>query len=173
MQIGQQKVVSVTYSLQSSLNGVDFELVEETGTEFPLVFLFGSGQLIPDFENNLSGKVSGDEFSFVIASENAYGPVDDEALVRVGMDMFKVDGVVDMEILRVGNVIPLLDRDGNQLAAKILSIDDETVLLDFNHPLAGHTLQFDGKVVEVREASEEELTHGHAHTPGMHDDHDH
>ncbi|MFM7014785.1 MAG: peptidylprolyl isomerase, partial [Bacteroidota bacterium] len=62
----------------------------------------------------------------------------------------------------------------NQLAAKVLSIDDETVLLDFNHPLAGHTLQFNGQVVEVREATEEELSHGHAHTPGMHDhDHEH
>jgi FKBP-type peptidyl-prolyl cis-trans isomerase SlyD len=83
--------------------------------------------------------------------------------------MFKVDGVLDLEVLRIGNMVPLLDREGNQLVAKIVSVDDGTVLLDFNHPLAGHDLHFAGKVMEVREASADELSHGHAHTPGMHD----
>ena len=95
--------------------------------------------------------------------------IDDEAFVRVGMDMFKIDGEMDTEILRIGNVVPLLDSDGNQLAAKIVSIEEETVMLDFNHPLAGHNLHFVGEVVEVREASSEELNHGHAHQEGMHD----
>lgn len=169
MQIGQNKIVAVTYSLKSSQNGGPQESVEDTGTDNPLTFLFGSGQLIPEFEKNLSGMVVGSKFEFSIDVENAYGMIDDEAFVRVGMEMFKVDGELDMEILRVGNVVPLLDSDGNQLAAKIVSIEDETVLLDFNHPLAGHNLHFEGAVVEVREATPEELDHGHAHSDGMHD----
>ncbi len=169
MQIGQNKVVAVTYSLKSSQNGGAPELVEDTGTDNPLTFLFGSGQLIPEFEKNLNGMEVGNKFEFSIDADNAYGVIDDEAFVRVGMDMFKIDGEMDTEILRIGNVVPLLDSDGNQLAAKIVSIEEETVMLDFNHPLAGHNLHFVGEVVEVREASSEELNHGHAHQEGMHD----
>lgn len=169
MQIGQKKVVSVTYILHSSKDGSERVMVEETGTENPMVFLFGSGQLIPAFESNLMGLTEGSPFSFSIEAEQAYGLLEDDALVRVPDDMFKVDGVLDLEVLRIGNMVPLLDREGNQLVARIAAIDEGTVLLDFNHPLAGHDLHFSGSVVGVREASPEELEHGHAHHPGMHD----
>lgn len=169
MQIGQNKVVSVTYRLQSSQNGSEPTFVEETGNDNPLVFLFGTGQLIPEFERNLENLTIGNDFEFHIQAENAYGMIDEEAFVNVGIDMFKVDGEIDMEVLRVGNMVPLLDNDGNQLVAKIMSVEGEQVMLDFNHPLAGHNLHFAGKVVEVREASPEELEHGHAHSDGMHD----
>jgi FKBP-type peptidyl-prolyl cis-trans isomerase SlyD len=169
MQIGQNKVVTVSYVLHSSKEGSEKVKVEEPGDENPLVFLFGSGQLIPAFESNLLGLTIGNDFSFSIDAENAYGMMEDDALVRVPDEMFKVDGVLDLEVLRIGNMVPLLDREGNQLVAKIVSVDDGTVLLDFNHPLAGHDLHFAGKVMEVREASADELSHGHAHTPGMHD----
>ena len=168
MQIGPNKVVSVTYRLQSSQPGAEPVFVEETGNENPLTFLFGSGQLIPEFERNLEGLTIGKEFEFKIDSENAYGNMDEEALVKVSTDMFKVEGVLDVEILREGNTVPLLDRDGNQLVAKIVSFTDEEVMLDFNHPLAGQNLHFAGAVVEVREATAQELEHGHAHD-GMHD----
>ncbi len=168
MQIGQNTVVSVTYLLKSSQNGSEPVKVEETGNENPLVFLFGAGQLIPEFERNLMGLTVGSDFSFSIEAANAYGLPEDEALVRVPLDIFKVDGVVDMEILRIGNMVPLMDREGNQMVAKVVSIEDDTVLLDFNHPLAGHDLHFSGKVAEVREASEEELSHGHVHGPDGH-----
>jgi len=168
MQIGPNKVVAVSYRLQSSQDGAEPVFVEETGNENPLTFLFGSGQLIPEFESNLEGLTVGKEFSFKIDSDDAYGKMEEDALVKVGTDMFKVDGVLDMEILRIGNTVPLLDRDGNQLMAKIVTIADEEVLLDFNHPLAGQNLHFEGAVVLVREATEQELEHGHAHD-GMHD----
>lgn len=169
MQIGQNKVVTVTYVLHSSKEGAEKTMVEETGNENPLIFLYGSGQLIPAFEENLTGLTEGNEFSFSIAAENAYGNMEEEALVRVGDDMFKVDGVLDLEVLHVGNMVPLLDREGNQLVARIAGIEDSTVLLDFNHPLAGQDLHFAGTVVNVREATSDELNHGHAHHPGMHD----
>ena len=168
MEIGQNKIVSVTYRLESSQGGNSPSFVEETDASQPLVFLFGAGQLIPEFEKNLEGLTSGKEFSFAIQSENAYGDVDEEAVVTVGNEMFKVDGVLDLEVLRIGNMVPLLDREGNQLMAKILSMADDTVTLDFNHPLAGHDLHFKGTVVNVREATSEELDHGHAHGEGGH-----
>jgi FKBP-type peptidyl-prolyl cis-trans isomerase SlyD len=169
MQIGQNKVVSVTYKLESSQGDSTPSFVEETNASQPLMFLFGSGQLIPEFEKNLEGLITGNNFTFKIDAENAYGEVDDDAVVTVNNEMFKVDGVLDLEVLRIGNMVPLLDREGNQLVAKILSLADDTVTLDFNHPLAGHNLHFTGTVIEVREASEEELAHGHAHGEGMHD----
>ena len=168
MQIGQNKVVSVTYILHSSKDGSEKVMVEETGNENPLIFLFGSGQLIPAFESNLNGLTEGSPFSFSIDAENAYGMTEEDALVKVADDMFKVDGVLDLEVLRIGNMVPLLDREGNQLVARIAAIEDGTVLLDFNHPLAGHDLHFSGTVVNIREATAEEISHGHAHTPGMH-----
>ena len=168
MQIGQKKVVSVMYRLESSQGENTPTFVEETNETQPLVFLFGSGQLIPDFEKNLEGLSTGNDFTFRIDAENAYGEVDDEAVVTVSNEMFKVDGVLDLEVLRIGNMVPLLDREGNQLVAKILSMANDTVTLDFNHPLAGQNLHFSGKVIDVRNASEEEISHGHVHGEGGH-----
>jgi FKBP-type peptidyl-prolyl cis-trans isomerase SlyD len=80
------------------------------------------------------------------------------------IDIFKVDGVVDMAMLKTGNIIPMSDRDGNRLDGKVIAITGESVKMDFNHPLAGHQLHFSGEVIDVRDASEEEIAHGHAHT---------
>lgn len=159
----------MTYVLHSSKEGNERTQVEETGNDNPLIFLFGSGQLIPAFEENLNGLTEGSPFSFSIEAGNAYGIVEEDAFVRVPDDMFKTEGVLDLDVLRIGNMVPLLDREGNQLVARIAGIEDTTVLLDFNHPLAGHDLHFAGTVVGIREATEEELEHGHAHHPGMHD----
>lgn len=169
MEVSKDKVITVTYVLHSNLEGQEKSLVEETGNENPLVFLFGSGQLIPAFEENLLGLIEGNDFSFSIEADNAYGLVDEEAIIRVPDDMFKVDGVIDLDVLRIGNMVPLMDKEGNQLVARIAGIEGNSVTLDFNHPLAGHFLHFSGKVVGIRDASAEELEHGHAHQPGMHD----
>lgn len=167
MKIDVNKVVSVTYRLEANPAGQEKQHIETAGTDRPLVFLFGSGGLIPAFEENLIGKLKGDKFSFSIDAVNAYGEIEPEALVDLPLDIFKVDGVVDMAILQIGNIVPMTDRDGNRLDGKVMGISGETVKMDFNHPLAGHQLHFSGEVIEVREASEEELAHGHAHT-GMH-----
>ena len=169
MRIGQNTVVSVTYVLHSSQEGSEKNKVEESGNENPLIFLFGSGQLIPAFEDNLAGLSEGNNFEFTIDAENGYGMTEADALVNVPDDMFKVDGVLDLEVLRIGNMVPLLGREGNQMVAKIVEFKDGNVLLDFNHPLASQDLHFSGTVVNVREATPEEIEHGHAHTPGMHE----
>ncbi|HMT27918.1 MAG TPA: FKBP-type peptidyl-prolyl cis-trans isomerase [Bacteroidia bacterium] len=167
MKIDTNKVVSVTYRLEANPTGEEKKHIETAGADKPLVFLFGSGGLIPAFEENLLGKITGDKFAFSIDAINAYGEIEPEALVDLPLDIFKVDGVVDMAILQIGNIVPMTDRDGNRLDGRVVSINGENVKMDFNHPLAGHQLHFSGEVMEVREASEEELSHGHAHT-GMH-----
>ncbi|MEY3343629.1 MAG: hypothetical protein RL090_1313 [Bacteroidota bacterium] len=164
MKIEINKVVSVTYSLEVNTDGAEKQHIETAGKDHPLTFLFGSGGLIPAFEENLFGKSIGDGFAFSIDPENGYGVYDPNALVELPMDLFKVDGVIDMEMIRVGNMIPMSDPQGNRLDGKVMAVTAESVQMDFNHPLAGHHLHFSGEVIEVRDASAEELAHGHAHT---------
>lgn len=164
MKIETNKVVSVTYHLEANTDGSDKEHIETAGVDRPLIFLFGSGGLIPAFEENLLGKQKGDKFSFSIDAANGYGEIENEALVELPLDIFKVDGVLDMGVLQIGNIVPMTDRDGNRLDGRVLEIGGENVKMDFNHPLAGHQLHFSGEVIDVRDATEEELTHGHAHT---------
>jgi len=164
MKIEKNKVVSVTYKLEANPEGSEKKHVETADAQNPLVFLFGSGGLIPAFEDNLSGLAKGDNFSFSINAADAYGEIIPDALVDLPIDIFKVDGVVDMGMLKKGNMIPMTDKDGNRLDGKVVDVTGESVKMDFNHPLAGHQLHFSGEVIEIREASEEELAHGHAHT---------
>ncbi len=165
MKIEKNKVVSVTYDLHST-SGEKTEKthVESTGSNDPLVFLFGAGNMIPAFEKNLEGKSAGDSFEFSINSSNAYGENDADAIVNLPLDVFKTDGVVDLKLLQTGNIIPLMDNEGNKMNGKVVKVEAETVLMDFNHPLAGHDLHFKGHVTEVREASPEEISHGHVHS---------
>ena len=164
MKIEPNKVVTVTYKLDANLKGNEKAHIETAGKEHPLVFLFGAGGMIPAFENNLQGLSKGDSFNFSLEPEHGYGQVVDDALVDLPLDIFKVDGVLDMEMLRTGNTIPMSDREGNRLDGKVIEVGGESVKMDFNHPLAGHELHFTGEVVDIREATEEELSHGHAHT---------
>jgi FKBP-type peptidyl-prolyl cis-trans isomerase SlyD len=94
--------------------------------------------------------------------------MDQSAIVNLPIDVFKVDNVVDFELLKVGNSIPLSDQDGNRFTGKVISFDETLVKMDFNHPLAGNYLHFSGEVLDVREATSDEINHGHAHHDGMH-----
>jgi FKBP-type peptidyl-prolyl cis-trans isomerase SlyD len=127
----------------------------------------GVGQMIPDFENNVVGLNAGDTFSFGIAAIDAYGERTDEAIIDLDQEMFKKDGEL-MEEVALGNVIPLQDQEGRMVPATILAINETTVTVDVNHPLAGQDLHFTGEVLEVREATGEEISHGHVHGPGGH-----
>ena len=163
MQVSKNKVVTVTYNLSSHLPGNDKKHVETADKTQPLQFIFGLGMMIPGFENGLEGKLKGDQFDFSIESADGYGDADETAVVKLPIDIFKTEGVVDFDILKIGNMLPLTDSDGNVLNGIVRGYDDSTVNMDFNHPLAGHTLHFSGEVIDVREASEEEISHGHVH----------
>jgi FKBP-type peptidyl-prolyl cis-trans isomerase SlyD len=160
MIVENNKVVSLSYELK--VNG---ETVEAVGADSPLMFLFGAGSLLPKFEENLNGLKLNDGFDFELVSTDAYGPVIEDAIVDVPLQAFAVEGEIDRKILKEGNHIPMLDQSGNQLNGIVVKIDDEFVTMDFNHPLAGNDLHFSGKVVEIREASADELKHRHVHSP--------
>jgi FKBP-type peptidyl-prolyl cis-trans isomerase SlyD len=170
MIIDINKVVAVNYSL--SVN--DFpegekELVEETREGEPFVFLFGNGGLLEEFESNLKGLKSGDRFEFSIAYQNGYGPRHDDHIVNIPKGAFlDPDGNFDDEMVAVGNMLPMTDSEGNRLQGMVEGITDEFVRMDFNHPLAGKNLFFAGTVLDVRQATDEEVAHGHVHGPGGH-----
>lgn len=164
MQISDKKVVSIVYELRT--NSKEGDIIESLTDDKPLVFMYGAGNLLPKFEENLAGLKQGDSFEFSLKSEDAYGAAQDNAIVDVPRSVFTVDGNEDPNLLKVGNTIPMLDRDGNRLNGVVKNIGDENVKMDFNHPMAGMDLFFTGKVTEIREPNEDELNHGHVHSSG-------
>lgn len=163
MKIDKNTVVTVTYTLK-----VDGELVEQTSKENPLTFLAGVGMMIPGFENQLAGKEPGDQYDITVQPEEGYGDTDPEAIIDLPKDIFKVDGQLQEDMLVVGNIIPLQDQNGHPLQGVVLEVGEDTVKMDLNHRLSGKTLHFTGEVLEVRPATEDEISHGHVHGPGGH-----
>lgn len=159
----KNKVISVDYNLyRDTENG---EMIETTEGKDPLTFLSGLGQMIPDFENNIVNLNVGDTFSFGVKSENAYGTKSDEAIMDLPMDIFMQEGKLVDEV-QPGNMLPLQDQNGGVVPAIVVKINETTVTMDLNHPLADQDLHFTGKVVSIREASAEEVSHGHVHGEG-------
>ncbi len=169
MIISKNTVVSVHYRLKEG--HAEGDLVEETFGGAPLTFLFGVGQMIPEFERQLEGKDAGEEFAFGINSGDAYGESDPEAVVMLPLSIFELDGKIDEDLLVVGNSVPMSDNEGNHLTGIVREVNDEGVLMDFNHPMAGKDLYFTGVVESVREATSEEIAHNHVHGPGGHHHH--
>lgn len=160
------KVISLDYNLfRDTAEG---EMIETTEGKQPLVFLSGVQQMIPEFEAQVVNLSAGDSFSFGIKAENAYGTKSKEAIIELPSDMFMKEGKM-VEEVAVDNVLPLQDQNGQIVPAKVVSINEATVTVDVNHPLADQDLHFTGKVVEVREATKEEIEHGHVHGPGGHE----
>ncbi|HCT93821.1 MAG: peptidylprolyl isomerase [Bacteroidetes bacterium GWE2_39_28] len=155
MKIEKNKVVSLSYTLT-----VEGDTIETVNAENPLKFIFGTGYLLPKFEENVLNKVVGDTFDFTLSAKEGYGEVSSDAIVELPIDMFKVDGKIEDGLLTVGNVLPMQDSDGNRLQGTIDEIKDSVVVMNFNHPLAGSELHFKGAVVEVRESTPEELING-------------
>lgn len=155
MKIEPNKMVSLIYELrESDLNGRVIEILNETR---PLMFIYGTGRLLPVFESNINSLNPGDSFSFSLNSEMAYGDKREEMIVNLPISVFETDGKVNEEICRVGNEVPLMDKDGNPLNGVINEITDTYVKMDFNHPMAGLDLHFTGKIIEVRDATDSEV----------------
>ncbi|MEA3448077.1 MAG: FKBP-type peptidyl-prolyl cis-trans isomerase [Bacteroidota bacterium] len=153
MKIVKNKYVAVEYELR--LDAFDGELVEETRENEPEEFIFGQDQMLDVFENQLKGKEKGDTFKIEIPPENAFGEYDPDAQLEFTETEF-MDLVGDeMEDLEIGAFIPMEDDEGNQYDGIITEYNDDRIVIDFNHPLAGETLYFRGKVVDVRDAGEE------------------
>ncbi len=161
MKIEQNKVVSLTYDLRK--NNHEGQLIESVNSEKPLQFIFGQGMMLPKFEENIAGLENGAEFEFGLSPENAYGEYSDENVFELPKKNFEIDGKIEDGVLKVGNLISLQDKEGNNFDGFVKEIKNETVIMDFNHPMAGQSLFFVGKVIGIRDASAEELDHGHVH----------
>ena len=163
MKITKNTVPSVTYTLV-----VDGEVVDMAEKEKPLAFIQGIGMMVPGFETNLEGLSAGESYSFSLNPEEAYGPYDEQAVVDLPISTFMVDGKVNKSMLNVGQVVPMQDQNGNPLNGTVLEVSDEKIKMDFNHMLAGKDLNFKGEILEVREATQAELDHGHVHGSDEH-----
>ncbi len=147
MKIEQGKSAVLVYSLYTV---PDNQLIESLDEGHPVTFSIGKNQLIEGFEENLLGLKAGAVFDFVVAAEKAYGPKDAYALFDIPKDTFSVNGTIEEGLLEVGKTFTMQDNDGNHHTGKIIAILDETVTMDFNHPLAGKDLRFSGKIIEVK-----------------------
>ncbi|WP_345952629.1 peptidylprolyl isomerase [Mucilaginibacter sp. PAMB04168] len=166
MKIESQHVVSLTYDLYVNQEDGSEALVESATQEQPLTFLYGAGQMLPRFEENLSTLSTGDSFDFKLSAEDAYGEYNDEAVANLPKEMF--DGT---DMPEVGAVLPLQDNQGNRFQGQVVSVVEDSVIVDLNHPMAGQELHFKGEIINVRPANAEELSHGHAHGPDGHHQH--
>lgn len=159
MIIGENMIVTLVYKLTNHKSG---ELIEETTEEKPMMFLFGGGSIIQEFEDNLKNKKAGDTFSFTITSENTYGERNEEQVITMPINVFhdETGGINELEVF-VGAFLPMTDESGAHVRGLVLEMDENFVKIDFNNPLAGTDLHFKGSVLEVRIAQPEELDQAH------------
>lgn len=155
MTVSINKMVKLSYTLRSNNN--TGEIIEQTSPETPLQFVFGTGTMLPMFESNLAGMKQGQDFEMTLTATDAYGEIDENAIVELSKEIFVVDGAFDEDRFTVGAQIPMQTSNGQRLNGTIVSVDENTLTMDFNHPLAGMDLHFTGNIIEVREATEEEL----------------
>ncbi len=158
-QVADDVVVTIDYTLT-----VDGEVLDSSEEEGPLEYLQGHQNIIPGLERELAGMKVGGSKNVTVAPEDGYGNVDQEAIMDVPLSEFPEE--VPLE---EGFELEVTDKDGDIMLAKIVEVGETTVKLDTNHPLAGKTLHFEVKVVDLRPATDEELTHGHVHS----EDHPH
>ncbi len=155
MKIGKNKMVSLTYDLH--YDDLEGEMIEQATSEKPLSFVFGTGLMLPKFEEQLENLEAGSPFEISLQDVDAYGEEDENAIVDLPKHIFFIEGEFDEEMIAVGNSVPMMSTSGQRLNGLVLEITDDTVKMDFNHPLAGENLFFKGEILEVRDATDEEI----------------
>jgi FKBP-type peptidyl-prolyl cis-trans isomerase SlyD len=164
MSLTKNQVASVAYTLK-----VDDQIIDQADKENPMDFIHGVGGMIPGFEKALEGKSIGDSFSITVEPSEAYGERNDDLTQDVKREMFA--GVPDDQL--VAGAQFQAQTDAGVEVITIAGVDGDTIKIDANHPLAGKTLNFDVEMLDIREATAEELEHGHVHATGgcgSHDD---
>jgi FKBP-type peptidyl-prolyl cis-trans isomerase SlyD len=161
MKIEKNKVVSLSYDLRTENH--ESKIIESATKEQPLRFIYDNGAMLPAFEKNLAGLSEGDNFQFKLSADEAYGQILEENIIDIPKKAFETEGKIQEGLLTEGNVIPLQDQQGNRFDGIVKKVNEQTVTMDFNHPMAGKDLYFTGKIISVRDATDEELQHGHVH----------
>lgn len=156
METTPNKYITVAYELYVTEDG-EKNLVEKATKEHPFQFISGLGTTLDAFEGQLKDLKAGDKFEFTIPSTEAYGEYNDEHVLDLPKNIFEIDGKFDSERIFAGNVVPLMNADGQRLNGTIMEVKDDVVVTDLNHPLAGDDLTFVGEIVESRPATNEEI----------------
>lgn len=159
MQVAKDKVVSIDYTLTDDEGSV----LDTSKGRAPLAYLHGAGNIIPGLEKALEGKQAGEQVAVRVPAAEAYGERDDALAQEVPLEMFQ-----GVESIEPGMRFQAQTSAGVQVVT-VTKVEGESVTVDGNHPLAGKPLNFDVNVVEVRDATDEELAHGHVHGPEGHD----
>ena len=158
MKIAEKHVVTLNYTLKDN----DDNIIDQS-EDGSFYYLHGASNIIPGLENALTGKSSGDALSVSVAPEEGYGPRDDARIQEVPRDAFPPEPEIEP-----GMQFNAEGPDGQAVMVTIAKVEDGTITVDGNHPLAGVTLNFDVTIADIRDASAEELDHGHVHGPGGH-----
>jgi len=162
MNITANKIVTIDYTLKDDAGNV---LDSSDGHE-ALAYMHGANNIIIGLEKALEGKVAGDTISVVVSPDEGYGIRDESRVTTVAKDMFAEAGEIE-----VGMQYHAASPDGEAIVVTVVEMDADNVTIDGNHPLAGENLNFEVKIIDVRDATAEEIEHGHAHGPDGHHHH--
>ncbi len=160
LMIGKHSVVALNYTLKND----DGDVVDSSEGREPLAYLHGANNLIPGLEKELEGKTEGAKFNTSIAPDEAYGEIREELIQTIDKSMFQ-----GVESIEPGMTFVAQGEGGQQQQVRVTEVSGEQVTVDANHPMAGQTLHFEVEVMEVRDATPQEIEHGHVHAGG----HDH
>ena len=148
--------MAVSYTLYT-VDGENREKIEEAPTTKPFEFISGFGVTLDEFEKNIVELEPGAQFDFELTKEQAYGDYEEERVLDLDRSIFQINGHFDHENIFVDAIVPLQNEEGNRFYGRVMDITDNKVKMDLNHPLAGKTLNFKGRVLEKREASNQEI----------------
>ena len=148
--------MAVSYTLYT-VDGENREKIEEAPTTKPFEFISGFGVTLDEFEKNIVELEPGAQFDFELTKEQAYGDYEEERVLDLDRSIFQINGHFDHENIFVDAIVPLQNEEGNRFYGRVMDITDDKVKMDLNHPLAGKTLNFKGRVLEKREASNQEI----------------
>jgi FKBP-type peptidyl-prolyl cis-trans isomerase SlyD len=160
MTIKENSAVSFHYTLTDDAG----KTIDSSAGQDPLAYLHGAGNIIPGLENALEGKAVGDQLTVAVTAEEGYGPVQHELIQEVPRSAFQ-----GVESIEIGMQFEAQNGQGGAVPVTVTAVTDETVTVDGNHPLAGKALNFDVTIEVVRDATAEELEHGHIHGAGGHE----
>ena len=158
MNAAKETVVSFHYTLKNK----EGETIDSSENQDPLAYLHGANNIIPGLEREIDGKSAGDQFEVKVEPKDAYGDRNDQLVRAIPLSQFE-----NLDQIKPGVQLQINSPQGAQRAI-VLKVEPENVLIDLNHPLAGETLHFEVKIEDVREATKEEVEHGHVHGPHGH-----